>query len=608
MAQLTKRRTALALYSLLLVLPTLVLGGLHWFQLVREHRADLDEVPALVKAAARRLEKELGTRFEELLASENERSYTVYRDFVCPEDLIGSEPVFLRSPLTKGTPPPGILSWFTYDLEQGVEAEFSLFAGEREGFEDWKPEEAGYARSVEELITHDVLDGTHKRITRYTGLHESTVPLSHAVINFSREQDHSCLVSELPALRIFNDEFINVHRYDFHVRFYHESDGRPRVIATRMLLIDQSELLRGMPECYSNLAEGAVIYQGFFIDPEWLFDEVPGELAQQFLRAPESFHPGSGDLLRSSSDAVVETIYPVELLEMETYGPGDSSFGRFQVSVGMAEIRARHTRQYVRFAAVACMLLLSLGTGMGLLLRSVKQELEQARRTENFVASVTHELRTPLAAIRLYGEMLRDGWVTSTEKQDEYYGRIVGESHRLETMVERVLEKSRVTSAAARPEPGDLNEFVREVVEKQLTTQRDLRLELEPQMPKVLMTSEGLRSILVNLIENARKYARVELPGGEPILIRTLLADGKPCLEVLDRGPGIPDEDKLHVFEAFYRRHDESTRRARGTGLGLHLVKIQAQAMNGDAQVFDREGGGTRFRVSLRRPGRDDAV
>ena len=239
---------------------------------------------------------------------------------------------------------------------------------------------------------------------------------------------------------------------------------------------------------------------------------------------------------------------------------------------------------------------------MLLLLRSVRQELEQAQRTENFVAAVTHELRTPLAAIRLYGEMLRDGWATSAEKQNEYYGRIVGEVHRLESMVERVLEKSRVTSAAARPEPGDINAFVREVVEQQLSPGRDLCLDLAPELPEALMTREGLRSIVVNLVENARKYAPVEPTGGEPILIRTRMLSGRPCLEVLDRGPGVPDSDKKRVFEAFYRRGDEKSRRARGTGLGLHLVKIQAQAMGGGAQVLDREGGGSVFRVRLELP------
>ncbi len=589
------------------MLPTLVLGGLHWFQLVRDHEAELAEVPAAARAAAAGMEDALGGRFEALIARENERPFTVYRDFMYPADLVGSELALVPSPLTKGTPPPGILSWFTYDLSQGIDADHTLLAGNRPSEGEWREELQGIHRSVKELIAHDVQDGPHKQVTRRRGHHVTTVPLSLAVVNFSGEKDHTCLLAELPALRRFDDEFVNVHRYDFYVRFYHEADGTPRVVATRLLMIDESNLLQGMPECYSNLAKGAAIYQGFFIDPAWLFDQLPRELSKQLLRAPEVFRPsGMPDFCQDETE-VAEAVYPVQLLEMETYGPDEADFGSFQVAISTKNIRARHTDQYRRFAAVAFMLLLSLGTGMGLLLRSVKQELEQARRTENFVAAVTHELRTPLAAIRLYGEMLRDGWVSSPEKKDEYYGRIVTEAHRLESMVERVLEKSRVTSAAARPEPGDVNELVNELFEKQLTSRRDLRLELAPNMPQVLMTREAMRSIVVNLIENARKYAPVEQPGGEPILVRTALLEDTPCLEVLDRGPGIPDEDKSHLFEAFYRRGDEGTRRARGTGLGLHLVKIQAQAMGGDAFVLDRQGGGTIFRVSLKQPGEESA-
>lgn len=602
MAQLTRRRTALALYSLLLVLPTLVLGGLHWFQLVHDHRVELAEVPAVAEAAARRLEDALRTRFDELLETENQRPFTVYRDFIYPEDLLGSEVAFLPSPLTKGRPPAGIECWFSYDLSQGEEEAYALFAGARTEGPDWEERAAELDQSIRELIAHDLRDGPQKRVTRYGSVHVSTVPLSLAVINFSREQDLSCLRTELPVLRRFDDEFVNVHRYDFHVRFYRELDGTPRVVATRILLVDPNELLYGMPECYANLAQGAVIHQGFFIDPEWLFEEVPRSLAQQLLRPPERYFQSRTLLMEADEDTVVETVYPTELLGLETYAQWDSEFSPFQVALSRSQIRTRHAQQYRGLGAVALMLLLSLATGMLLLLRSVHQELEQAQRTENFVAAVTHELRTPLAAIRLYGEMLHDGWATSAEKQHEYYGRIVGEVHRLESMVERVLEKSRVTSAAARPEPGDINAFVREVVEQQLAPNRDLQLELAPELPVALMTREGLRSIVVNLVENARKYAPVDPAGGEPILVRTRVLSGRPCLEVLDRGPGIPDKDKKRVFEAFYRRGDEKSRRARGTGLGLHLVKVQAQAMGGGAQVLDREGGGSIFRVHLEQP------
>jgi two-component system sensor histidine kinase KdpD len=104
---------------------------------------------------------------------------------------------------------------------------------------------------------------------------------------------------------------------------------------------------------------------------------------------------------------------------------------------------------------------------------------------------------------------------------------------------------------------------------------------------------------VTNLVENARKYAAVP-PGGEPILVRTRRQGSAVLLEVLDRGPGIPPAERSRVFEAFYRMGDEHTRTARGTGLGLHLVALHAEAMGGAVEVRGRPGGGTEFRISLR--------
>ena len=129
----------------------------------------------------------------------------------------------------------------------------------------------------------------------------------------------------------------------------------------------------------------------------------------------------------------------------------------------------------------------------------------------------------------------------------------------------------------------------------------DLELELDPELPQVLMSPEAIRSIVLNLVENARKYAPPPV-GSAPadrILVRTRVEKGTPFIEVLDRGPGIPSEEKDSVFEAFYRRGDEATRQSKGTGLGLHLVKVQAQAVGGDVEVLDRPGGGCIFRVRL---------
>jgi len=176
-------------------------------------------------------------------------------------------------------------------------------------------------------------------------------------------------------------------------------------------------------------------------------------------------------------------------------------------------------------------------------------------------------------------------------------------------MVERVLQKGQLVGLDAQPLPADLNACVEPVVEGLGQTSSgpaaDLALDLAPDLPRAMLTPEAVSSILVNLVENARKYAPVGRDGaggngGEPILVRTRRYRGRPAIEVLDRGPGIPNELKTRVFEAFQRAGDEATRTARGTGLGLHLVRTQAQALGGSAEVADRPGGGSIFRVAFR--------
>jgi len=259
----------------------------------------------------------------------------------------------------------------------------------------------------------------------------------------------------------------------------------------------------------------------------------------------------------------------------------------------------------VRFIGVAAMLVISLGTGMILLLRSVNRDLEAARRTENFVAAVTHELRTPVAAIKLYGEMLQDGWVDDPEKLKEYYRRIVRETARLETLVENVLEKSQLAQRGVAPEPGDLNDSVASLATSLLSLApegvQDLEFDYGEDLPLVMLIPEGVRSIVSNLVENARKYAPVakEAASSEPIVVKTHQLAGNVVLDVMDRGPGIPHSERTKIFDAFYRVGNEKTRTARGTGLGLHLVALQSQAMGARVAVLDRKGGGSLFRITF---------
>jgi signal transduction histidine kinase len=175
-------------------------------------------------------------------------------------------------------------------------------------------------------------------------------------------------------------------------------------------------------------------------------------------------------------------------------------------------------------------------------------------------------------------------------------------------MVERVLEKSRLSTADATPEPGDVNAVVEGLGPSLIGSgtenpARDVVFELAPELPPAQIVPDGVRSIVTNLVENARKYAPVDVQSSaaEPICVATFSEAGRPTLEVRDRGPGIPREERSRIFDAFYRVGNETTRTAKGTGLGLHLAALHCEGMGAKIQALDRDGGGTVFRVTFER-------
>ena len=602
--RLTERRTPLVLYTFRVVLPTLVLVGLHWYQLEQDHAQRMAALPQEAEDAARRLGDAVRQRLDLLVEAEDRRPFYHYRQAFYPPGTMGADLAFLPSSLVEGPRPPGVQAWFSYELAGGPRAEVTLFPGGAQDVEGWDATRVDLERAAEELVRHDWEDGELRRIARYgPGYRELEVPVPLAAINTSFERDIDCMRGELPALAALADETIRLHVYEPHLRFYREEDGTPRLVATRLVLFEGFPRLRRLPDCFSRLARPISVVQGFFLDPRWLFGEMPYALAAQVLDPSQRFVPAGAEELLVGSPEVV-SLSLVDAFEL--YDPADAAHGSIGVSADTRALRGVLERQSWRFLGVAAMMILSLALGLLLLFRSVRQDLEQAQRTENFVAAVTHELRTPVSAIKLYGEMLRDGWAPDPDRQAEYHERIVAESRRLETLVERVLEKSRLDSEAAAPQPLDLSRLVepalRDLRAAGAHGGMDLSVELARDLPPALLVPEGVVSILVNLVENARKYAPPGRNGHpfEPILVRTRLDGGLPALEVLDRGPGIPTPERARIFEAFYRIGNEATRTARGTGLGLHLVRLQALSMGGRVEVEDRPGGGSTFRVTFR--------
>ncbi|MHC4971019.1 MAG: sensor histidine kinase [Planctomycetota bacterium] len=235
--------------------------------------------------------------------------------------------------------------------------------------------------------------------------------------------------------------------------------------------------------------------------------------------------------------------------------------------------------------------------GMLFLWRALRAETRLAARKADFVNAVSHELRTPLTSIRMYADMLKEGWVKDEETARDYFALISAESERLARLVNNVLDFSRIEKGkkSFRMQVGDPAPVVRDVAEVLRPYLKEkgfeLALEVPESLPACSFDKDALTQILVNLIDNAVKY------GEKEVRLEAEAKDGDIVVRVLDRGPGVAADERQKIFDPFQRGTGVAP--GGGSGLGLALVKHYATAHKGSIEVGAREGGGAAFTLRL---------
>ena len=258
----------------------------------------------------------------------------------------------------------------------------------------------------------------------------------------------------------------------------------------------------------------------------------------------------------------------------------------------------------VSFVYLLSTLTLLMGAvGLVGIYRMVTVRLAYAERRQNFVSAVSHELKTPLTAIRMYAEMLRDGLVSNEEKRHQYYEVITNESERLTRLVNNVLELSKLErrDRSLSPVAGPLLpvlEEAREVVTPHAAGEGfTIGLDVVADLPDAIYDRDALLQVLFNLIDNAVKYSKSAQT--REILLRARHKDDVVEISVSDRGPGVSEAHLKHVFEPFYRAEAELTRRSQGTGIGLALVRGLIESMGGSVRGENGTDGGFVVRLTL---------
>jgi signal transduction histidine kinase len=253
---------------------------------------------------------------------------------------------------------------------------------------------------------------------------------------------------------------------------------------------------------------------------------------------------------------------------------------------------------------LAAILLLVLCGGFYLMYRLGAAQIDLTRQQQDFVSAVSHELKTPLTSIRMYGEMLREGWA-SDEKKKIYYDYIFDESERLSRLIANVLQLARMTRNKLQVDTkslsvAELMDGIRSRVSSQIERAGfELNMSCKPDAGQAIIRADPdwFIQIFINLVDNAIKFSA----SAEQKVIDIgcqRLRDGSVQFSVRDYGHGVPGGQMKKIFKLFYRSENELTRETVGTGIGLALVHQLARAMGGQVDVVNREPG-AEFRVNI---------
>ena len=262
-----------------------------------------------------------------------------------------------------------------------------------------------------------------------------------------------------------------------------------------------------------------------------------------------------------------------------------------QTITEIVDARARPER--AAMAGLAGVILLSLF----FVVRAAAREVRLAELKSNFVASVSHDLKTPLALIQLFAETLELGRLKNTERAQEYYRIINSEARKLTKLINNLLDFSRIEAGLRRykTEVADLGTVTVRVVDSLASQFRHhgftVTMRIAPDLPNVLMDPEAAEQAIENLLSNAMKYS----PEHQPILVEVLAVDGYGQVRVTDQGIGIPLDMQKRIFRKFFRIQTDAGTGAQGTGLGLAIVDHIMRGADGFVRVDSEPGRGSTF-------------
>ena len=299
-----------------------------------------------------------------------------------------------------------------------------------------------------------------------------------------------------------------------------------------------------------------------------------------FTKNNDAFR-AKAELLKLGLFAQKEVVSEVEFLQNSRY----------------LALKKQYDRQEIMITGEAAVFIASLIFGIAMIRNGYRKQVEAAQQSRNFLLSITHELKSPLASIRLTLEtfLKRDLFKSQV---DHLSKTGLKETDRLTTLVNDLLLAARVeNSYIPHPESMDARQLVIESVSQLSDKHPKANFEFDTKDKPIDLYADksGLLSVVQNLLENAIKYS----PNNADVSIMLTEDAEKVYLSVGDKGIGIPDWEKKKVFDKFYRVGSEDTRETKGTGLGLYIVNEIVKLHKGKIEINDNNPQGTVFKVIL---------
>ena len=269
----------------------------------------------------------------------------------------------------------------------------------------------------------------------------------------------------------------------------------------------------------------------------------------------------------------------------------------FENSPAYESLTDRHKRQRLMILGEASVFLILLTIGFLKIRQYFQQEIQLANQQKNFMLSITHELKSPLASMKLSLETLLKRSLTN-EQQEKIFKGSLEDVSRLEELVENILLAAKIESVNYKFDTIDINLSQLLVARVDMLSDKFEEIEIMKSISadvQIIGDKVALTSVIVNLIENAIKYSG----GKQDVDVSLVKAGDKAKLIVADQGKGIPEAERKNIFKKFYRIGNEETRSAKGTGLGLYIVDKVIKEHHGSIEIENNSPKGSKFIVYL---------